>query len=112
VLPTNWPSHSECAAEHMMAARAMENVVYAMAVNRVGEESGFRFIGRSSIIDPSGKALAFASPDREEILFADIDTDLSRQKRLIRVPGKHEIDRIADRRPGFYGPLVEPNGRD
>ena len=33
-----------------MACRAMENVVYAMAVNRVGEERGFRFIGRSSIV--------------------------------------------------------------
>ena len=28
VLPTNWPTHSECAAEHMIATRAMENVVY------------------------------------------------------------------------------------
>ena len=45
VLPTNWPTHSECAAEHMIPTRAMENTVYFMAVNRVGEESGFRFIG-------------------------------------------------------------------
>ena len=45
VLPTNWPTHSECAAEHMIPTRAMENTVYVMAVNRVGEESGFRFIG-------------------------------------------------------------------
>ena len=52
VLPTNWPTHSECAAEHMIPTRAMENTVYVMAVNRVGEESGFRFIGRSSIVDP------------------------------------------------------------
>ena len=52
VLPTNWPTHSECAAEHMIPTRAMENTVYVMAVNRVGEESGFRFIGASSIVDP------------------------------------------------------------
>jgi predicted amidohydrolase len=112
VLPTNWPTHSECAAEHMMATRAMENVVYAMAVNRVGEESGFRFIGRSSIVSTSGERLAFASADREEILYADIDPARARQKRLVRVPGKHEIDRIADRRPKFYAQLTEPNGRE
>ena len=41
VLPTNWPTHSECAAEHMIPTRAMENTVYVMSVNRVGEESGF-----------------------------------------------------------------------
>ena len=109
VLPTNWPTHSECAAEHMMASRAMENVVYAMAVNRVGEESGFRFIGRSSIVDTAGNRLAFASIDGEEILYADIEPLRARQKRLVRRPGLHEIDRIADRRPEFYGKLVEPN---
>ena len=42
----------------MIPTRAMENTVYVMAVNRVGEESGFRFIGRSSIVDPSGRVLA------------------------------------------------------
>lgn len=62
VLPTNWPTHSECAAEHMIPTRAMENTVYVMAVNRVGEESGFRFIGASSIVDPGGKVLARAVP--------------------------------------------------
>ena len=112
VLPTNWPTHSECAAEHMIATRAMENVVYAMAVNRVGEERGFRFIGRSSIAARPASASRSPAPDREEILYADIDPAKARQKRLVRVPGKHEIDRIADRRPGFYGPIVAPNGRD
>jgi predicted amidohydrolase len=112
VLPTNWPTHSECAAEHVIPARAMENNVYVMAVNRVGEESGFRFIGSSSIVDPGGRLLARAGVDSEEILLADITPSLARQKRLVRVPGRHEIDRIADRRPRFYDVLVAPNGRD
>jgi len=112
VLPTNWPTHSECAAEHMIPTRAMENTVYVMAVNRVGEESGFRFIGASSIVDPSGHPLARAGADSEEILLANVDPSRARQKHLVRVPGRHEIDRIADRRPGFYEILVEPNGRD
>jgi predicted amidohydrolase len=111
VLPTNWPTHSECAAEHMIPTRAMENTVYVMAVNRVGEESGFRFIGASSIVDPSGRVLARAGAQSEEILFADVDPKVARRKRLVRVPGRHEINRIADRRPGFYDILVKPNGR-
>jgi 5-aminopentanamidase len=112
VLPTNWPTHSECAAEHMIPTRAMENTVYVMAVNRVGEESGFRFIGRSSIVDPGGRVLARAGSDGEEVLQAEIDPTLARRKHLVRVPGRHEIDRIADRRPRFYDALVAPNGRD
>lgn len=111
VLPTNWPTHSESQAEHLMACRAMENVVYAMAVNRVGEEKGFRFIGGSSIAGPNGNVLARASGDKEEIIYADIDPAKARQKRLVRVPGLHEIDRIADRRPAFYEAVVAPNGR-
>ena len=62
VLPTNWPTHSECAAEHMIPTRAMENTVYMMAVNRVGVESGFRFIGASSIADPAGTILREPGP--------------------------------------------------
>jgi len=112
VLPTNWPTHSECAAEHMIPTRAMENTVYVMAVNRVGFESGFRFIGASSIADPSGTVVARAGADTEEILFAEIDPSRARTKHLVRVPGRHEINRIADRRPGLYGRLVEPNKRE
>jgi 5-aminopentanamidase len=112
VLPTNWPTHSECAAEHMVPTRAMENTVYVMAVNRVGEESGFRFIGGSSIVDPGGRVLARAGGQSEEVLQADIDPTVARRKHLVRVPGRHEIDRIADRRPRFYEVLVAPNGRD
>jgi 5-aminopentanamidase len=112
ILPTNWPTHAECAAEHMIPTRAMENTVYVMAVNRVGEESGFRFIGSSSIADPSGKILARAGDEAEEVIAAEIEPQRARNKHLVRVPGRHEINRVADRRPGFYGPLVEPNGRD
>lgn len=111
VLPTNWPVHSEPAAEHMVPTRAMENTVYAAAVNRVGRESGFQFIGRSSIADPSGKVLSAASPDREEILYADLDVELARRKRLVRIPGRHEVDRINDRRPEFYQPIAAPRDR-
>jgi 5-aminopentanamidase len=112
VLPTNWPTHSECAAEHVIPTRAMENTVYVMAVNRVGVESGFRFIGASSIVDPAGRRLAYAGAESEEVLLADVDPELARRKRLVRVPGRHEVNRIADRRPRFYEPIVAPNGRD
>lgn len=107
-LPTNWPPKSECAAEHLTNARAMENAVYFAAVNRVGEERGFRFIGGSRIADPSGVTLADAMHTNEAMLLADVDPQRSRTKHLIRIPGKHEINRFADRRPEMYGRLVAP----
>jgi predicted amidohydrolase len=89
-------------------ARAMENNIYYAACDRVGDERGFHFIGQSKICDPRGTVLAEAAHDREAILYAEIDVANARQKRIIRRAGLHEIDRIRDRRPQMYGPIVEP----
>jgi 5-aminopentanamidase len=116
-LPTNWPPGAECVAENVINTRAMENAVYYAAVNRVGTERGFTFIGKSRICGPSGKTLSVGSDNNEEILYAEIDPKIARNKRVVREIGKHAIDRIADRRPDMYGSLVEPHkltppGRD
>jgi len=109
VLPTNWPPGAECISQHCINARAMENGVYYLAVNRVGTERGFEFIGGSSICDPAGRTLARSSSVGEEILYAEIDPAKARRKHVIRVPDKHEIDRMADRRPEMYAKLIEPH---
>ena len=109
VLPTNWPPGSECTAASVINARALENADYFIADNRVGSERGFDYIGRSRIAEPGGQTLAEARGADEEILYAEIDPARSRRKHLIRVPGKHEIDRLADRRPEMYGLLVQPH---
>jgi predicted amidohydrolase len=108
-LPTNWPPGAECTAASVINARALENAVYYIAVNRVGTERGFDFIGRSKIVDTNGQTLVETRGLGEEILYAEIDTARSRRKHIIRVPGKHEIDRLADRRPEMYGLLTEPH---
>ena len=106
-LPTNWPPGAECTAECTIRSRAMENGVYYAAINRVGSERGFNFIGMSSICAPNGDVLAASRGVDEQILYAEIDPARARRKHIIRVPDKHEIDRIADRRPDLYAPLVE-----
>lgn len=108
-LPTNWPPGAECTAASVINARALENAVYYIAVNRVGTERGFDFIGHSKITDTNGQTLAETRTTGEEILYAEIDPVRSRRKHIIRVPGKHEIDRLADRRPEMYGLLVRPH---
>lgn len=108
-LPTNFPPGAECTAEHVINTRAMENNVYYACVNRVGTERGFSFIGKSKICDPGGKTITEAPHTDEAILYADIDIERARTKRIERVPGKHIIDRFADRRPELYGRLSEPS---
>lgn len=110
-LPTNWPPGAECVAEHAIATRAMENGIYYAAINRVGRERGYRFIGQSVICGPDGEELARAGAGDEELLVADVDPQRARNKVRERVRGEHIIDRFGDRRPEFYGPIVKPHDR-
>lgn len=107
VLPTNWPSEASFNPLHVVQTRAFENRVYYAAVNRVGEERGVRFIGLSRIVAPDGSLLSASESDREEVLYAEIDPAQARRKRIVHASGKYELDRIADRRPEMYGPLVQ-----
>ena len=105
VLPTNWPPGAECFAAHVINTRAMENGIYYVATNRIGEERGFSFIGGSRICDPNGRTLDTADHTDPAILYADMDPERARNKRYVRVPDKHEIDRFDDRQPRWYGAI-------
>jgi predicted amidohydrolase len=107
VLPTNWPPGAECFAAHVINTRAMENGIFYIAVNRIGTERGFPFIGGSRICGPNGNTLDTADHTEPAILYADVDPARARNKRYVRVPDKHEIDRFADRQPHWYGDISE-----
>jgi predicted amidohydrolase len=105
VLPTNWPPDAWRHPKFVVQTRALENRVYYAAVNRIGEECGFRFIGQSRIVDCNGDLLAAAEGDESTILYAEIDPERARNKRIVNIPGEYEVDRAADRRPEMYGPV-------
>src|SRR5258707_351029 len=73
VLPTNCPEGARRTAQYLVSARALENGIYYAAVNRVGSEGGFPFIGQSRIADCNGDLLAASAGDAEEILYSDLD---------------------------------------
>ena len=109
LLPTNWPPGGAYMAEFSINCRAMENGVYFAAVNRVGTENGFTFIGKSRICSPVGATMTSIDNDTPGILRAEIDPAAARAKRIVRIPGRHIIDRMADRRPDMYGEICEPH---
>lgn len=106
VHPTNWPVGVEGTPRHIVYARAIENVVFHVSVNRVGDERGYHFIGQSKIISPDGEELAAAGPDREEIIYASLALAEARSKGRMSSPG-HESNRFRDRRPEFYGAITQ-----
>lgn len=101
-LGTNWPVAAARTAEIVPPARSMENHLFFVAANRVGEENGFAFCGQSSICGPDGVVLAKSNDDSETILTAEVDLEQARNKRIERTKGEHVIDRFADRVPEFY----------
>ncbi|MBX6764617.1 MAG: carbon-nitrogen hydrolase [Rubrobacteraceae bacterium] len=77
--------------DHRLAsrARALDNRLPHVYVNRVGEESSFRFVGRSRVVGPDGEVLAELS-DSEEVLAVDVP---------LRERPQDEVDYLRQVRP-------------
>ena len=108
ILPTNWPSGAWRTAEFIVNTRASENHLHFAAVNRVGTERGWQFIGRTKVIDCMGDTIVEASREKEEIVYATLDLELSNRNKIVNVAGAYELDRLADRRPEFYSIIAQP----
>jgi predicted amidohydrolase len=107
VLPTNWPELGQVFPDCILPARAFENQVFCIGVNRVGEERGIRFFGRSKIAHWSGLTLAQAKSYEEDIIYAEIEPTTAREKYQVVIPGEFEVHIINDRRPEFYGHITQ-----
>lgn len=93
VVPTAQMEPFHFIADHVLRVRAWENQVYLAYVNRVGAEGDLRYIGRSSIVAPSGEVLAApADPLGESLIIAEID-------REVVLEAQRRNPYLADRRP-------------
>ena len=88
---------------HTSPTRAIDNSVYLVLANMVGRSGDLEFFGKSRIISPDGKILAEGDEGAgcEELVVADIDTDVDRGDMPFRL-----IDR---RRPDLYEDILLPN---
>ncbi len=88
--------------EMLLCARAVENVMYVAAPNRVGVDRGGApeefYFGESLIINPRGEVVAHASATEEDVVWADLDLDLLERQR------KNWIF-FTDRRPDQYAAI-------
>jgi len=70
-----------------------------MAVHRDQQGSGL-----------NGDTMAEAGTEKEEVLVVELDLRAADDNKSVFVPGKHEVDRIGDRRPEFYGLVSQTQG--
>ncbi len=92
--PTNW-NEEKCPAPSWHT-RAWENGVYIVSANRCDCERGVRFAGGSGIIAPDGSNISYLDSG-DGVVSAQVDLDLTRQKRL-----DSGMDRLRNRRPALY----------
>ena len=86
--------------EVLLRARAIENQVFVLAPNQIGEAPPhYSSHGRSAIVDPWGVVLATA-PDEECTVAAELD--LAEQNRV-----RERLPSLVHRRPEAYEPLNE-----
>ena len=84
-------------------ASAVANGCYIGAVNRVGREAPWNigeFYGSSYFVNPRGKIIAKASPDKDELISAEMDMNMVREVRNL-------WQFFRDRRPEAYASLVD-----
>lgn len=80
-------------------ARALENAIYVVASNRIGEEYSYHFFGDSIVAGPRGEVYASIDEEIEGYAVATIDLDTVRKTR-------EELQLIQCRSPQAYRPLV------
>jgi len=99
---------SSDAWQTVMRGHAAANIMPVVASNRIGSESVKGqvngFCRRSFICDRSGKMLAEASKDKEEVIIADVDTE---DNHLFR----RNWGLFRDRRPELYKEILTLNGK-
>jgi predicted amidohydrolase len=95
LLSSAWPFPRDEHWRVLITARAIENQSYVIASNRVGKDDDLWFCGGSAIIDPRGVVIAAASPDREELIHAELSEELVRSVRS-------RVQSFAHRRADLY----------
>ena len=86
-----------------LRAHAIANLLWVGGVNRVGVDedgSSAEFWGSSFFSAPNGEVVAAAGDDGEAIVYAEIDTERSRQLR-------EDWGFFRDRRPDIYGAIAD-----
>ncbi len=83
--------------QNVCPLRALENRIYIVSANRIGIEGDLSFTGQSIIVNPRGEIIARASRTHEEIIYADIDLNLARNKNITPMNNL-----VKDRIPSSY----------
>ena len=78
-VQASWPAARNEHWETLLRARAIENQAYVIAVNNVSADG--TYTGNSQIISPSGEYIAKADAGKEQVISANISTEIVKKIR-------------------------------
>ena len=96
IIPAEWPQKRIDHWQTLLRARAIENQMFYLGCNSVGQTGKELFGGYSAVISPWGKTLIEGSSDHEGLLVTDINLD---EVNTVRA----SMSIKTDRRPDIYG---------
>ncbi|WP_329903351.1 nitrilase-related carbon-nitrogen hydrolase [Porphyromonas pogonae] len=92
VVVANWPQSRISAWDILVKARAIENLCYVVAVNRIGvDPHGLVYTGHSDIINAKGESLLNEQDKNDRLLYAEIEKS-SLQKMRSKFPVWQDAD--------------------
>jgi predicted amidohydrolase len=94
-IPSAVPVGYEYLLNLRTRARAQDNQLWVVAVNRVGQEEQVRYCGLSKVVNPRGEVVVEASPGEEENLVAEVDLSA-----ILRERQQEPV--LRSRRPALY----------
>jgi len=91
VIPANWPAKRASHWRVLTKARAIENQVYILAVNCVGNIGGVEYSGDTCVINPNGEIIACCD-STQQIIYADLDYDIDKLRNSFPVSADRQIE--------------------
>lgn len=98
IMPSAWRIQDKDIWDLNIPQRALENVLYVVAVNRVGKEGDLHLFGDSKVADPRGRIIAELPIDEEASKVVELNIDLLKTFR-------EQVPYLGDRRPDLYALL-------
>ena len=84
VYVANWPERRATAWNTLLPARAIENLVYSIGVNRVGiDGKEINYCGDSAVYDPWGNSICSTTKNQEQVKILTLSSEILSQVRSV-----------------------------
>ncbi|WP_096200674.1 carbon-nitrogen family hydrolase [Bacillus sp. FJAT-45350] len=80
-IVAEWPDARKDHWKYLQLARAIENQMFVVSCNRVGEYDGVEFAGQSLVVNPWGEIICEGTKDQEETLTVEMKLEQVKEVR-------------------------------